>query len=45
MSKKIGSQKGFSQGEMAVVSNDFNMAGSDTSASGLSVRHRLPLVI
>lgn len=45
MSKKIGSQKGLSQGEMAVVSNDFNMAGSDTSASALSVRHRLPLVI
>ncbi|KAH8758134.1 isotrichodermin C-15 hydroxylase [Hyaloscypha finlandica] len=37
MSKKIGSQKGLSQGEMAVVSNDFNMAGSDTSASALSV--------
>ncbi|PMD49540.1 cytochrome P450 [Hyaloscypha bicolor E] len=36
MSKKIGSQKGLSQGEMAVVSNDLNIAGSDTSASALS---------
>jgi hypothetical protein len=45
MSKKIGSQKGLSQGEMAVVSNDLNMAGSDTSASALSVKHREPLVI
>jgi len=43
MSKKIGSQKGLSQGEMAVVSNDLNIAGSDTSASALSVKHGLPL--
>jgi len=38
MSKKIVSQeKGLSQAEMSVVSSDFNIAGSDTSASALSV--------
>jgi hypothetical protein len=38
MSNKIGSQeKGLSQAEMSVVTSDFNIAGSDTSASALSV--------
>ena len=37
MARKVGSEKGLTVAEMTVVSNDFNIAGSDTAASALSV--------
>jgi hypothetical protein len=42
MAQRIGDQKGLTPAEMAVVSNDFNLAGSDTSASALSVLSPFP---